>query len=81
MANAVFGMGVTVAPVLGPVFGGWITDQWNWPCVLYQSPGRALAFFLIKGFIHDPTYQRDTRIHIDNTWGILFLSVGLGCLR
>ncbi|HQB14367.1 MAG TPA: DHA2 family efflux MFS transporter permease subunit [Syntrophales bacterium] len=81
MANAVFGMGVTVAPVLGPVFGGWITDQWNWPWVFYINlPAGLLAFFLIKGFIHDPTYQRDTRIHID-TWGILFLSVGLGCLQ
>jgi MFS transporter, DHA2 family, multidrug resistance protein len=81
MANAVFGMGVTVAPVLGPVFGGWITDQWNWPWVFYINlPAGLLAFFLIKGFITDPTYLRSTQRHID-TWGILFLSVGLGCLQ
>jgi len=81
MANAVFGMGVTVAPILGPVFGGWITDQWSWPWIFYLNlPAGLLAVFLIKGFIHDPTHLRSTRIHID-IWGILFLSVGLGCLQ
>ena len=81
MANAVFAMGVTVAPVLGPVFGGWLTDQWNWPWVFYINlPAGLLAFFLIKSFILDPPYLRSTRIHID-TWGILFLSLGLGCLQ
>jgi len=81
MANAIFGMGVTVAPVLGPVFGGWITDQWNWPWVFYINlPAGLLAFFLIKGFISDPSYSQSTQRYID-TWGILFLSVGLGCLQ
>lgn len=81
MANAVFGMGVTVAPILGPVFGGWITDQWNWPWVFYVNlPAGLLAFFLIRSLIHDPPYLRQTHGHID-TWGILFLSLGLGCLQ
>ncbi|MDX9745473.1 MAG: DHA2 family efflux MFS transporter permease subunit [Syntrophales bacterium] len=81
MANAIFGMGVTVAPVLGPVFGGWLTDQWSWPWVFYINlPAGVMAFFLLKAFIDDPPYLRSTRMHID-TWGILFLSVGLGCLQ
>ncbi|MCU0581154.1 MAG: DHA2 family efflux MFS transporter permease subunit [Syntrophales bacterium] len=81
MANAVFGMGVTVAPILGPVFGGWITDQWSWPWVFYVNlPAGILAFFLIEGYIHDPHYIKQRHTHID-TWGILFLSIGLGCLQ
>jgi len=81
MANAVFGMGVTVAPILGPVFGGWITDQWSWPWVFYVNlPAGILAFFLIEGYIHDPPYMKQHHAHID-TWGIFFLSVGLGCLQ
>jgi DHA2 family multidrug resistance protein len=30
MAMAVYGMGVVVAPVIGPTLGGWITDNFSW---------------------------------------------------
>ena len=32
-AMAVYGLGIVVAPVLGPTLGGWITDSfsWRWP--------------------------------------------------
>ncbi len=30
MAMAMWGMGLMVAPILGPTLGGWITDNWNW---------------------------------------------------
>ena len=30
MAMAVYGMGVVVAPVIGPTLGGWITDNYSW---------------------------------------------------
>ena len=30
MAMAVWGMGLMVAPIMGPTLGGWITDNWNW---------------------------------------------------
>src|SRR5579859_6314146 len=30
MAMALWGVGLMVAPILGPTLGGWITDNWNW---------------------------------------------------
>src|SRR5579864_3394000 len=30
MAMAMWGVGLMIAPILGPTFGGWITDNWNW---------------------------------------------------
>jgi len=30
MAMAVYGMGVVLAPVIGPTLGGWITDNYTW---------------------------------------------------
>src|ERR1700749_3370971 len=30
MGMAVWGVGLMVAPILGPTLGGWITDNWNW---------------------------------------------------
>src|SRR5512140_447939 len=35
MAMAVYGMGVVVAPILGPTLGGWITDNYSWGCIFF----------------------------------------------
>ena len=35
MAMAVFGMGVVVAPVIGPTLGGWITDNYTWRWIFF----------------------------------------------
>ena len=40
MAMALYGMGVVLAPALGPICGGWLTDAWGWPVdFLHQRPG------------------------------------------
>ena len=35
MAMAIFGMGVVVAPVIGPTLGGWLTDDYSWRWIFY----------------------------------------------
>src|SRR5258708_17214969 len=30
LAMATWGIGLMIAPILGPTLGGWITDNWNW---------------------------------------------------
>src|SRR6266404_4056259 len=34
-AMAVFGLGVVVAPIIGPTLGGWITDNYSWRWIFY----------------------------------------------
>lgn len=81
LAMAVFGMGVVMAPILGPVVGGWITDNLSWRWVFYINiPAGILVVALVMTFIYDPAYIRLKRIHID-TWGLCLLTVGLGCLQ
>ncbi len=81
LAMAVFGMGVVLAPILGPVVGGFITDTWSWRWVFYINlPVGALAITLVMLFVYDPPYIRRKKIHID-TWGLLLLTVGIGCLQ
>jgi len=81
MAMAVFGMGIVLAPILGPVLGGWITDTYSWRWIFYINvPVGMLAVLLALLFIHDPPYIRRSRVYID-TLGLFFLSVGLGCLQ
>ncbi len=81
MAMAVFGMGVVMAPILGPVVGGWITDQWSWRWVFYINlPAGILAVALAMLFIRDPHYIKREVVKIDK-WGLALLTVGLGSLQ
>ena len=32
---AIFGMGVVLAPAIGPILGGWLTDRYGWPAIFY----------------------------------------------
>jgi MFS transporter, DHA2 family, multidrug resistance protein len=51
-ALAVFGLGIMVAPVLGPVLGGWLTDTFVWRAVFYINvPIGAMALLLAMGEI------------------------------
>src|SRR5206468_8263565 len=35
VAMAVFGLGVVVAPTIGPTLGGWITETYTWRWIFY----------------------------------------------
>jgi MFS transporter, DHA2 family, multidrug resistance protein len=80
MVQAVFLLGVIVAPTLGPTLGGWITDNytWNW-CFFINVPIAIASVFLVTTFLKDPPGQR-RRGQVD--WlGISLLTVGLGSLQ
>ena len=34
---SIWGMGIMVGPILGPVLGGWLTENWNWRWVFYVN--------------------------------------------
>jgi len=81
MAMAVFGMGVIFAPILGPVVGGWITDNWSWHWVFYINlPIGIVAIALAALLIHDPPYIRRAKLRIDY-WGLFLITTGLACLQ
>ena len=80
-AMAFWALGIVVAPMLGPVAGGWLTDNYSWRWVFYINvPIGVIALFLTEIFIFDPPYLRRPRTGIDY-WGIGLLAVGIGSLQ
>ncbi|MDE2411338.1 MAG: multidrug efflux MFS transporter [Sphingomonadales bacterium] len=45
---AVWGMGIMAGPILGPILGGWLTENWNWRSVFYVNvPLGAISFLIM----------------------------------
>jgi len=85
MAMAIFGMGVVLAPIIGPTLGGWITDSYSWRWIfLINIPVGVVSLVLTLFLIFDPPYlvrkslREGTKI---DYIGIGLLSVGLGFLQ
>jgi MFS transporter, DHA2 family, multidrug resistance protein len=81
MAMAIFGIGIMFGPIIGPLVGGWITDNWSWNWIFYINvPIGVISILMVLFFIVDPPYMERRRMKID-TWGLVFLVIGLGCLQ
>src|SRR5271169_6795072 len=79
-AMAFWGLGIVVAPMLGPVIGGWLTENYSWRWVFYINlPVGLASVIMTRLFIFDPPYIRRSRAGID-FWGMGMLALGVGAL-
>jgi len=83
-AFALYTVAIVTAPAIGPVLGGWITDNYNWRWVFFINiPVGILSLFLTNRFVHDPdsyaeerkTVRVNGKLRVD---GIGIALVGLG---
>jgi MFS transporter, DHA2 family, multidrug resistance protein len=80
-AMGFWGLGIVVAPILGPVLGGWLTDSYSWRWVFYINiPVGVASILMTKMFVFDPPYIQRSRAGVDY-WGIGMLAVGIGSLQ
>jgi DHA2 family multidrug resistance protein len=82
MAMAMFGLGVVVAPVLGPFVGGWITDNYSWRWVFnINIPMGILAIYMMARYVEDPPYIKSSRPGSVDGIGFGLLAVWLATLQ
>jgi MFS transporter, DHA2 family, multidrug resistance protein len=80
-AMGFWGLGIVVAPMLGPVLGGWLTDSYSWRWVFYINiPVGVASIIMTKLFLFDPPYIRRASSKVDY-WGIGMLALGVGALQ
>lgn len=80
-AMAIWGMGIVVAPILGPMLGGYLTDTLSWRWVFYLNlPVGIIALVMTYLFIFDPPYIRRLSSRVD-AWGLGMLAVGVASLQ
>ncbi|RFC63026.1 DHA2 family efflux MFS transporter permease subunit [Fulvimarina endophytica] len=77
-AMALFGLGVVVAPVLGPTVGAYLTDTFVWRMVFYVNlPIAALAFLLLLGEM-----PKDQGQKVETDWtGLILMALMVGAIQ
>ena len=81
-AMAAYGMGIVVAPVIGPTLGGWITDSYTWRWIFYINlPVGLLALFMANLYIWDPPYLRQKYKGAIDYLGFGLMAVWLGAMQ
>jgi DHA2 family multidrug resistance protein len=85
MAGAIFGMSVMIGPTLGPVMGGYLTDQFGWRSIFnINLPLGLLCFFLGYAAIFNREKDEDHHDHVSpelDSIGLALLVAGIGCLQ
>jgi DHA2 family multidrug resistance protein len=80
MAMAIWAMVVFLAPIFGPILGGWITDNLSWPWLFYINlPVGIFAAATVWSILH----KRDTerrKLPLDAV-GLGLLVIGVGSLQ
>ncbi|MFZ0148883.1 MAG: DHA2 family efflux MFS transporter permease subunit [Xanthobacteraceae bacterium] len=78
---AVVGTIASVAPTLGPIIGGWITDTLDWHWLFYVNLAPGIAITLLVPFLVDID-KPDLRLLKDADYpGIVLMGIGLGTLE
>ncbi len=80
-AFTLYSVVIVLAPTLGPVLGGWLSDNWGWRWIFFLNiPCGIVAYFLNRA-LQPETRQDHTKNAPIDYMGLLGVALGLGCLE
>jgi DHA2 family multidrug resistance protein len=77
-AMAIWSMSVVIGPIVGPVLGGWLTENYNWRWVFYINVPFGIVALLGMLSVLPETTTRKSRFDF---FGFSSLSIGIGALQ
>lgn len=78
-AMAMWGMGVMVGPILGPMLGGWLTEHYSWRWVFYINlPFGLLAWYGLGRYLKESALEHSRKFDL---LGFAFLAIAIGALQ
>lgn len=81
-AFAITGITMIGAPILGPMLGGFITDNYNWRWIFFMNiPIGILAVILVNALVKDPPHAEKRKIFSIDYIGLGLVAIGLGALQ
>ena len=82
LAMSVFGLGVVLAPIIGPLLGGWLTSDYSWNWIFFISlPFCIAAFIMIQIYVEDPPYMRAQGMQKVDFVGFILLIIWLAAFQ
>ncbi|WP_069863075.1 DHA2 family efflux MFS transporter permease subunit [Pseudomonas citronellolis] len=80
MALALLAMVTVVAPIAGPILGGWITDSYSWPWIFFINVpiGLFAAFVVYQQLKKRPVVIKHAPM---DYMGLILLILGVGALQ
>ena len=80
LAIAFWGMTTTVAPVMGPILGGWLTDNWSWPWIFYINVPVGLISIWLTAVVLRGRETPTRHLSVD-TVGLVLLVIWVGATQ
>jgi DHA2 family multidrug resistance protein len=82
IAMAVFGMVIVLAPSIGPIVGGWLTDTYSWRWVFnINIPLGILGLYLMARYLEDPPYIKHAKAGSMDYTGFGLLTLWVATLQ
>lgn len=79
---SIFGLSIILAPTIGPIIGGWITENWTWPWIyMINVPIGLFCIWMTRTVLEDPPYAKKQKGVACDYLGLFFLSGWLVLLQ
>jgi MFS transporter, DHA2 family, multidrug resistance protein len=80
-AFTLYSVVIVVAPTLGPVLGGWLSDNWGWRWIFFLNIPCGIAAYLLNRSLQPETERGQTKEMSIDYPGLAGVALGLGCLE